>query len=89
MAEIVVLYAALTVPCGRGEVVEMDRGAGGLMVTVYACVPFCCGLLVSFTWIVKATVVCAVVGVPVIVAVVLLPVKDKPAGNVPLLTTHV
>jgi hypothetical protein len=44
---------------------------------------------VSVTWIVKATLVCAVVGVPLIVAVVLLPVRDKPAGNVPLLTIHV
>jgi hypothetical protein len=67
----------------------MLRGAGALIVTVKLCVPDCAGLLESVTLIVNATPVCAVVGVPLIFAVVLLPVSANPAGNVPTLTLHV
>jgi hypothetical protein len=78
------------VPVGNWfDVVVTERGNGAPIVTVYACVPFCGGLLVSVTWIVNATLLCCVVGVPPIVAVALFEVRIRPAGRVPTLTLHV
>lgn len=88
--KLVAVYATFSVPAGNcADVVVMDKGRGAPMVTVYACVPCWLGLLESVTWIVKATLLCCVVGVPLMVAVVpLVVVKPKPAGSAPALTLH-